>query len=101
MTDIVVNATSENVEIDSDNNAWLNLPTTLEEAVDRIKALEHVLEDLARSIEIAVAMNQLNLINSFKDSAEQVLKTKIMPVQVDKDPIKIVLVTNKQDSVNA
>ena len=101
MTDIVVNATSENVEIDSDNNAWLNLPATLEEAVDRIKALEHVLEDLARSIEIAVAMNQLNLINSFKDSAEQVLKTKIMPVQVNKDPIKIVLVTNKQDSVNA
>ena len=101
MTDIVVNATSENVEIDSDSNAWLNLPATLEEAVDRIKALEHVLEDLARSIEIAVAMNQLNLINSFKDSAEQVLKTKIMPVQADKDPIKIVLVTNKQDSVNA
>ena len=101
MTDIVVNTTSEDVEIDSDNNAWLNLPATLEEAVDRIKALEHVLEDLARSIEIAVAMNQLQLINSFKDSAEQVLKTKIMPVLTDKDPIKIVLVTNKQDSVNA
>jgi hypothetical protein len=79
---------------------WQNLPVDLESAVERIKELERGLEDLDRSIEIAIAMRQLNLIEGFSDTAKELLKNKITPIHNDGDPIKIVLLTDKDKETN-
>jgi len=79
---------------------WNNLPENLESAIERIKELERGLEDLDRSVEIAIAMRQLNLIEGFSDTAKELLKNKITPIHSDGNPIKIVLLTDKDKETN-
>jgi hypothetical protein len=73
---------------------WNNLPEDLESAIERIKELERGLEDLDRSVEIAIAMRQLYLIEGFSDTAKGLLKNKITPIHNDGSPIKILLLTD-------
>lgn len=74
---------------------WNNLPEDLESAIERIMTLESALDDLDRSVEIAVAMNQVHLINSFSERAKELLTNKIVPVFDDSgEPVKILVVTD-------
>jgi hypothetical protein len=55
----------------------LNLPTTLEEAISRIRAVETALDDLNRASEIAQYSGQFEILGSFRDVADAILATKI------------------------
>ena len=55
----------------------LNLPATLEEAIERIRAVETALDDLNRASEIAQYSGQFEILGSFRDVADAILVTKI------------------------
>lgn len=75
---------------------YANLPTTLEEAIDRICKTETVLDDLVSSVEVALLMNQPQLTEQFMNNARDLLKNKITEIHndADKAPIKIVRVVD-------
>lgn len=55
----------------------LNLPETLESAIERIRALETALDDLNRASEIAQYSGQFEVLTSFRSVADDLLATKI------------------------
>lgn len=55
----------------------LNLPETLEAAIERIRALETALDDLNRASEIAQYSGQFEVLTSFRSVADDLLATKI------------------------
>jgi hypothetical protein len=55
----------------------LNLPETLEAAIERIRALETALDDLNRASEIAQYSGQFEVLTSFREVADQILVNKI------------------------
>jgi len=73
-----------------------NLPVTLEEAIERIRNTETVLDDLVSSVEVALIMNQPQLTEQFMSNARDLLKDKIVEVHNDEEkaPIKIVRVVD-------
>jgi len=73
-----------------------NLPVTLEEAIERIRNTETVLDDLVSSVEVALVMNQPQLTEQFMNNARDLLKNKIVEVHNDEEkaPIKIVRVVD-------
>jgi len=73
-----------------------NLPVTLEEAIERIRNTETVLDDLVSSVEVALIMNQPQLTEQFMNNARDLLKDKIVEVHNDEEkaPIKIVRVVD-------
>jgi hypothetical protein len=75
---------------------WTNLPEDLESAIERIKRLEWVLQDLHRGVEIAVAMNRPELMQTFLDQARDELVNKIDQIHDDEhsQPIKIIRVVD-------
>ena len=75
---------------------WTNLPEDLESAIERIKRLEWVLQDLHRGVEIAVAMNRPDLMQTFLDQASSELVNKIDQLHDDEhsQPIKIIRVVD-------
>ena len=75
---------------------WTNIPEDLESAVERIKRLEWVLQDLSRSVEIAIAMNRPELMQGFIDQANTELENRIEQVHNDEEsqPIKIIRVVD-------
>jgi len=81
-----------------------NLPATLEEAIERIRKTETVLDDLVSSVEVALIMNQPQLTEQFMNNARDILKDKIVEIHndADKAPIKIVrVVDDLKDKDNA
>ena len=68
---------------------WTNLPEDLER-------LEWVLQDLHRGVEIAVAMNRPELMQTFLDQARDELVNKIDQIHDDEhsQPIKIIRVVD-------
>ena len=75
---------------------WANIPEDLESAVERIKRLEWVLQDLSRSVEIAMQMNRPELMQGFIDQANAELENKIEQIHNDEasKPIKIIRVVD-------
>ena len=69
-----------------------NLPTDLDAAIERIKFLEIALEDLSRASEIAQYSGQFELLVSFRNTAEDLLRTKIKPVEEDPAEMKITII---------
>lgn len=55
----------------------LNLPATLEYAIERIRALETALDDLSRASEIAEYSGQYEVLSSFRSIADELLLTKV------------------------
>jgi hypothetical protein len=55
----------------------LNLPETLEAAIERIRALETALDDLNRASEIAQYSGQFEVLTSFRAVADEILVNKI------------------------
>ena len=73
-----------------------NLPATLEEAIERIRKTETVMDDLVSRVEVALIMNQPQLTEQFMNNARDLLKNKITEIHNDEDkaPIKIVRVVD-------
>lgn len=76
--------------------AYINAPKTLEDAVQRILQLEMLLEDMSRAVEIAQITGQINLVESFYNSANEYLKDKIQIQQPDLGEFKITLITDEE-----
>ena len=72
-----------------------NAPTDLDEARKRIMELELVLGDLHRAAEIAVAVRDFNMLDSFLKPAETALEKKITVEYPSAGPMKITVVEGK------
>lgn len=70
-----------------------NLPTDLDAAIERIKFLEIALEDLSRASEIAQYSGQFELLGSFRNTAEELLRTKIRPAEADPTEMNITIIS--------
>ena len=77
---------------------YINAPADLDEAIERIMRLEFVLGDLTRASEIASITGQHHLTESFRDTANELLKTKVEIKEQDHGPFKLTIVTNKEDA---
>jgi hypothetical protein len=74
----------------------LNLPETLEAAIERIRALETALDDLNRASEIAQYSGQFEILGSFRDVADAILVNKITVDHSKPAEMNIVMVTNEK-----
>lgn len=75
---------------------YVNAPENLDDAIQRVLKVEMLLEDLSRAVEIAQITGQLNLLESFRTSAEDYLKDKIVIVQPE-GPANITIITNETE----
>lgn len=57
---------------------YTNMPTDMNAAVERIRELELVLEDLARAVEIATITGSHTLCEGFVERANRALETKML-----------------------
>lgn len=73
---------------------FVNAPETLEDAIKRILQVEMLLEDLSRAAEIASITGQFNLVEGFRNSADEYLKGKIQIEQPDMGEFKITVITD-------
>jgi C4-type Zn-finger protein len=80
---------------------YVNAPATVEEAVQRLLQVEMLLEDLSRAVEIAQITGQINLVEGFRNSADEYLKTKIQIEQPDMGDFKVTIVTNDKEDAKA
>ena len=80
---------------------YVNAPTTIGDAVKRILELEMRLEDLSRACEIAAITGQFNLLDGFRASADDTLKSKIQIQQPDMGEFKVTIVTNDKEDAKA
>ena len=78
-----------------------NAPEDLDEARKRIMELELVLADLHRAAEIAVAVRDFNMLDSFLKPAETALEKKITVEYPSQGPMKITVVTGELEKKNA
>lgn len=69
-------------------------PESLEQAIERLIKAEMLLEDLSRAIEIAAITRSIDMLDSFKRSADEYLENKILITQPDFGAPKITVVTN-------
>lgn len=77
---------------------YLNAPTDMQGAIDRIMELEMRLEDLSRATEIVEITRQFELLASFRREADDALLSKITidrPIPTDK--MKITVITGEID----
>jgi len=75
---------------------YLNAPTDMQDAIDRIMELEMRLEDLARASEIAEFSNNYQMIRGFRESAEAALENKItIDRPIPTESMKITVVTGE------
>jgi hypothetical protein len=77
---------------------YVNAPDELTDAVQRLLQVEMLLEDLSRAIEIASVMRNIDMLDSFKQSADTYLQGKIQIKQPDNGPMKITIVTDDLDA---
>lgn len=80
---------------------YVNAPETIGDAVKRILELEMRLEDLSRACEIAAITGQFNLLDGFRSSADETLKSKIVIQQPDMGEFKVTIVTDEKDDAKA
>lgn len=73
-----------------------NAPEDLPEAIDRIMRLETALDDLARAVEIAVLSRQFDLVDGFKDRANDLLVNKITIDQPSNSEFKLTVIDSKK-----
>ena len=73
-----------------------NAPEDVLSAIERIMQLEMRLEDLCRAVEIAQITRQFELLEGFKNQADECLQSKIVIEQPDYGPMKITIVTDKK-----
>lgn len=73
---------------------YVNAPEDLDQARDRILEVEMALEDLARAVEIAQVTGSFELVESFRNTANRVLETKIEIVQPDQSEMKLNIIVN-------
>ena len=76
----------------------VNAPADLDSAVSRIQELETALDDLSRAMEIALITKQFDLVNGFRDSAEEILQTKIIVEHPNLGPMKIAIVESEKNA---
>ena len=79
-------------------DTYINAPTDLDAAIERIMELEMRLEDLARAAEIVEITRQFELFEGFRKAAEQALVNKIVidrPVPEEK--MKITIITDEKE----
>lgn len=75
---------------------FINAPEDLSEAIDRIMRLETALDDLARAVEIAVISRQFDLVDGFKDRANDLLVNKITIDQPSNSEFKLTVIDSKK-----
>lgn len=80
---------------------YVNAPETIGDAVKRILELEMRLEDLSRACEIAAITGQFNLLDGFRASADEALKSKIVIEQPDMGEFKVTIVTDEKEDAKA
>lgn len=74
---------------------YLNAPTDMQDAIDRIMELEMRLEDLARAAEIVEITRQFELFEGFRKAADETLEKKItIDRPIPEEKMKITIVTN-------
>ena len=78
-----------------------NAPKKLDRARERIMELELILGDLHRAAEIAVAVRDFNMLDSFLKPAEAALENKITVEYPSTGPMKITVVTGELDKKHA
>lgn len=74
-----------------------NAPESVEAAVERILELEMRLEDLSRACEIASITRQFELLEGFKNQADECLQRKITIEQPDMGDMKLTVITGELD----
>jgi hypothetical protein len=83
--------------------SYLNAPTDMQDAIDRIMELEMRLEDLARASEIVEITRQFELFEGFRKSAEEALEKKITidrPIPTEKMKITVVTGEVAQETID-
>jgi predicted transcriptional regulator len=75
----------------------VNAPENLEDAIQKLMEAEMRLEDLARACEIAAITRQFEIMEAFKDAADEYLLTKVQIEQPDTGDIKVTVVTGELD----
>jgi hypothetical protein len=76
-----------------------NAPETVEAAVERILELEMRLEDLSRACEIASITRQFELLDGFKNQADECLERKITIEQPSSgQDMKLTVITGELDT---
>ena len=76
---------------------YINAPATLEEAIERLMLAEMRLEDLSRATEIAMITRQMDMVESFKASADVYLLTKITIDQPTAEDFKLTILTDEKE----
>jgi len=75
-----------------------NAPDTIAEAIERIMELEMRLEDLSRAVEIAQITRQLDIVDGFRQQADDCLQKKITIEQPGNgEDMKLTVVTGELD----
>jgi hypothetical protein len=74
-----------------------NAPETVEEAVQRLLRVEMILEDLSRAVEIASITRQMDMLDGFKQTADDYLTGKIQIVQPDGGDLNLTVVEGEID----
>ena len=100
MTQILDEKTTEKIidkldDIELPVPTFVNAPEDLAGAIDRIMRLETALDDLARAVEIAVISRQFDLVDGFKNRANELLINKIVVEQPSQKPFKVTILDVK------
>lgn len=98
MSNTCVNVAPETEVKLANASEYVNAPKDLGTAIERIMQLEFVLSDLARASEIASITGQHHLTESFRDVANEMLKTKVEIKEQDHGPFKLTIVTNDKEA---
>lgn len=84
-------------EIEAIKQGMENAPEDYPSAVRRIMELEMRLEDLSRACEIAEITRQLELVESFRRSADDTLSTKMVFKRENTGDINLTVITGQLD----
>lgn len=82
---------------------YLNAPTDMQDAIDRIMELEMRLEDLSRASEIVEITRQFELFEGFRRAADEALEKKITidrPIPTEKMKITVVTGEVSQETID-
>ena len=76
---------------------YTNAPKRLKPAIERLAEAERLLEDLARSVEIASVTGQIALTDVYRQAAEEYLKDKLSIEYPDTSSSKFTIITNDKE----
>jgi hypothetical protein len=78
-------------------SVYHNAPEDVLTAIERIMELEMRLEDLSRAVEIVQITRQFELLEGFKNQADECLKQKITIEQPSQENMKLTVITGELD----